>query len=158
MDVTPENFKKVMSRFVTGITIVTCGNKEEPHGLTVNSFNSVSLEPSLILFSIRNNSSSLPVIEKTGKFVVNILSNEQEHLSNFFASKLSNRKEILKDHFTIDGVPFIKEALGHVICQVENIFPGGDHKIIVGKVEKLNYQENLAPLIYYSGKYRSLND
>ncbi|WDM85034.1 flavin reductase family protein [Ehrlichia sp. JZT12] len=146
--------KSCLSEFVTGITVVTTvsqdGNK---YGITVNSFNSVSLVPPMVLFSIEKSASRFEVFNSCSKFIVNILSDKQKSISQDFAKcNIQNWEDFSCN--IIDGIPVIDGAISYIYCAKKHVYDGGDHKIIVGQVihcSKLNNDGN--PLVYYRGKY-----
>ena len=151
-------FRDCLGCFVTGITIVTSVSGEGEHvGLTVNSFNSVSLEPPMVLFSLDRQALSLPIFEAAGRFAVNVLSDHQEPLSNRFA-----RREIDK----WDGVGFIEGETGCRLldgtmaafdCKTYAQYDGGDHVIVVGQVIDMRLDQAAEPLVFYKGAYNSLS-
>ena len=146
--------KSCLSEFVTGITVVTtvCPNGSK-YGITVNSFNSVSLVPPMILFSIEKSASRFEVFNSCSKFIVNILSDKQKSISQNFAERnIQNWEDF--NYNIIDGIPIIDGAMSYICCTKKHVYDGGDHKIIVGQVihcSKSNNDGN--PLVYYKGKY-----
>lgn len=149
-------FRAVMSRFATGVTVVTTCKGTERHGITVNAFTSVSLDPPLVLICIDRTSHVHDILIESGVFAVNILAEEQQHLSDCFAGHSEYR---FRDfcgatfHTDITGAPVLDGTLGHVDCRVVDVFPGGDHSIIVGRVEALDSGESDDPLLYYRSRY-----
>jgi flavin reductase (DIM6/NTAB) family NADH-FMN oxidoreductase RutF len=154
MDVSQEDFRKVMGRFATGVTVVTTCDGEHRLGITVNAFSSVSLDPPLILVSIEKTSYLHQMILRNGYFAVNILSEDQRDLSVCFAGHSKARRNFCDaaSHTAVTGAPVLDDSLGWIDCRVENIFPGGDHSIIVGRVVALGASEG-RPLLYQRGKY-----
>ncbi|MGN7618548.1 MAG: flavin reductase family protein [Ehrlichia sp.] len=146
--------KSCLSEFVTGVTVVTTVGRDGVRcGITVNSFNSVSLVPPMVLFSIERSASRFEVFNSCSKFVVNILTDKQKGISQGFAE--CNMKDW--EDFScnvIEGIPIIDGAMSYIYCVKKHVYDGGDHKIIVGQVidcSKLN--NDGSPLIYYRGKY-----
>ena len=148
-----QEFKRALSCFATGIAVVTAldsdGNKV---GMTVSSFNSVSLDPPLILWSIANDANSYSVFTDAEYFAVNVLAMHQDHLSSQFAQKGGDKFQGLECRSGINGVPVLPEYAACFECSTEQIFNGGDHKIIVGRVLKLDDRES-DPLIFYRGRF-----
>ena len=148
-----KEFKRALSSFATGVAVATAldadGNKV---GMTISSFNSVSLDPPLVLWSIGNDSKSYSVFIDAEYFAVNVLAMHQEHLSSRFAQKGEDKFEDLECRAGINGIPLLPEYAACFECRTENIFDGGDHKIIVGRVLKLEDRES-DPLIYYRGHF-----
>lgn len=136
-------FRRVMGQFATGITIVTTRSQEGIAGLTVNSFTSVSLNPLLVLVCIDLRSKALPFIRAGGVFAINILAQEQEELSNCFASSSNERYAYFchaQHHVAATGAPILADTLGFIDARVTTEYPGGDHAIFLGKVEAMGYE------------------
>lgn len=157
--VTADLFRQALGNWATGVTIVaTPGVDGKPYGLTVSSFTSVSLNPPLILVCLDNRISGLQAFKDSGKFGVSILSENQADLSTLFAKKDSVRPEDL--YFKgRTGVPLIIGSLVGIECRNHGMFPGGDHQILVGEVEEVQFdgaELGKEPLLYFRGKYRNL--
>ncbi len=152
-------FKEVMGCFVTGVTIVTTRNQDgKPYGVTVNSFTSVSLRPKLILVCLDNRLSGLEIFKRNGKFGVNILSEDQEDISAYFARKGTNRS---RKRYRIGetGVPLLEGTFASLECAIVELYPGGDHSILVGEVKSATVSENpqgKKPLLFFLRGYRRL--
>jgi flavin reductase (DIM6/NTAB) family NADH-FMN oxidoreductase RutF len=158
--ISPALFRRVMGNFPTGITVLTL--EREPgqvHGMTANSFTSVSLEPLLILVCIDHNARLLSYLKEQRRFGVNILKASQQPLSEYFARpQLDAAEEArLGIHFrwTDSGIPLLENGLAHLGCSVVAEHDSGDHTIFVAEVESLELNEG-EPLLYFRGKYRSL--
>lgn len=154
--VTAELFRQALGNWGTGVTIVaTSGNEGKPYGLTVSSFTSVSLDPPLILVCLDNRISGLQAFKDSGKFSVSVLAEGQADLSTLFAKKDTQRPEEL--YFTgKTGVPLIRGSLVGIECKTHSIYPGGDHQILLGEVEAVEFgaaKEGTGPLLYFRGKY-----
>lgn len=135
-------FRRVMGQFTTGVTIVTTRSQEVIAGLTVNSFTSVSLNPLLVLVCIDLRSQSLPLIRESGVFAVNILSQEQEALSNHFASSSAERYNYFRHtrhYVAATGAPILAGTIGFIDTRVTAEYPGGDHAIFLSQVEAMGY-------------------
>jgi flavin reductase (DIM6/NTAB) family NADH-FMN oxidoreductase RutF len=137
-------FRKVMGHFATGVTIATTRGQAGVAGLTVNSFTSVSLNPLLVLICVDLHSQALPFFRESGVFAVNILTQEQEALSNCFATSSEERYT----HFchapydtAATGSPILDGALAFVDARVTAEYPGGDHAIFLGEVLAMGYDE-----------------
>ncbi len=150
------DFRHVCAKYATGITITTvCGDDGSPHGMTVNSFSSVSLAPPLILVCIDLRAALMPLF-RTGKhFGVNVLSEAQKDLSNRFAQKGEDRFEGVAWVTGASGVPLIRGALASFECAVTKIIEAGDHIVAIGEVLHIERAEG-RPLIYFDSKYRTL--
>ncbi|GAA0440398.1 flavin reductase family protein [Lentibacillus halophilus] len=145
-------FRNAMGKFATGVTVITTKVETETRGMTANAFMSVSMDPELITISVDNNAVMLDKIKESGKFAVNVLSNEQQKISMHFAGQKESNEEI--DFDTINDVPVIKNALSSVVCDVDRTYVVGDHTLFIGKVMDLQLEEG-DPLTFYCGKYGS---
>jgi flavin reductase (DIM6/NTAB) family NADH-FMN oxidoreductase RutF len=159
----PDDFRRVMSQFASGVTIVTAWDADHrPTGLTASSFTSVSLQPPLILVCVAQKAQSYPAIKAAGRFAVNILCQGQEAASRRFATSTTAPGE---DKFVgveyksgLLGLPVLTEALAHLECTVVHAYPGGDHTIFVAQVETAGWSGDATkePLLYFRGKYSRL--
>ena len=146
------NFKKTLSKFVTGVTVVCVKSKKKIYGKTVNSFNSLSLNPPLILFSLGNYSSSIDIFLKSKHLTVNILSHKQKNISNNFSQK---QPIINKDNFINNKkeTVYLKDCIANLECKLIDKIKKGDHIILICKVIRLKKNDKLKPLFYYNSKY-----
>ncbi len=159
MSVSDSDFRAVLGRFASGVTVVTTMREGTPHGVTVNAFTSLSLNPPLVLICIDTHARIHDILLQTGLFAANILSAEQRDLAACFATRNERRYRDFCDapyHTAATGAPVFDAALGWVDCRIVNVYPGGDHSVIIGQVEALGGAEQ-APLLYYRGKYRRLD-
>lgn len=155
MSVDPDAFRAVMGRFATGVTVVTTCQGTRRAGITVNAFASVSLDPPLVLVCIDRTSHVHDVLLESGIFAVSILTQEQAELSSCFASNSDYRYTSFcgaASHTEATGAPVLDESLGFVDCRITDVYPGGDHSIIVGRVEALGGGPG-EPLLYYRSRY-----
>ena len=154
MAVTADAFKKALSRWATGVTIVTARNGDRVHGMTVSAFTEVSLDPPLVLICAEKSSITHQLIEEGRVFAVNVLADDQRDLSNRFASKKDEDRRFdgLDCENGATGAPLIPGALATFDCRVVSGYDAGDHVIYVGQVEEVrsSYRE---PLIYCAGAY-----
>ena len=156
MSVTPEDFRAALSRFPSGITVVTSrGAGGALHGITVSAFCSVSLTPPLVLACIEKTTGSHVAIHDSGVFAVNILAAGQDELSDRFALPSLEKFEGISCRNGLGNVPILNDALVTLECRVENAFDGGDHTIFVGSVEHASIRDG-EPLVYFHGSYRDL--
>lgn len=149
----PLQFRRALGNFATGVTIVTAQNEQgEKVGVTANSFNSVSLDPPLILWSIDKKSSSFPVFEQASHFAVNVLSGSQIELSNKFSRR--NIDKYADTHYQEGqgSVPVLAHCSAVFECERHQIIEGGDHWILIGKVVAF-HDEGRSPLVYHQGAY-----
>lgn len=148
--------RDALGAFVTGITVITaCTPEGERLGLTVNSFNSVSLDPPLILWSLSLYSPRLKAYERCSHYAVNVLAADQAALSQRFASSQPDRFDGVEVAAGRNGVPLIPGCCAWFECRNEARHPGGDHVIFVGQVERIARSAR-APLVYFGGAYASL--
>ncbi|MGE3148766.1 MAG: flavin reductase family protein [Pseudorhodoplanes sp.] len=153
-------FRRALGSFATGIAVTTaCGPNRELIGLTLNSFNAVSLNPPLILFSIERKAKSLPVLAQADSYAVNILSSDQEEISRQFAKPSTDKWRNVDYSFGIADAPLIEGALAHFECRPYAEYDGGDHVIFVGQVLRFDMRRDDAEgLVFYRGQYRRLAD
>ena len=153
------NFRQALGCFATGITIVTSvGLDGEYLGFTANSFNSVSLDPPLVLFSLDRGAYSLKAFEAAGVFAINILREDQQAVSTAFARALTNKWDGVRTETWHTGSPILIDALANFDCETTSMHDGGDHVIFVGRVLRLRAGGDGRPLLYFRGAYRQLND
>ena len=154
--INPDEFRHALGRFASGVTVVTSKDADgNLHGITVSAFCSVSLEPPLILVCIAVNTGSHHALTETDSFVVNILREDQQHISDRFASFLHSKFETVNHHAGIDGLPVLEDALANLECRLINSHPNGDHTIFVGRIERADINEG-KPLVYWHGSYQKL--
>jgi len=145
--------RNALAHFVTGVTVITSRDKSDrPIGVTANSFNSVSLDPPLILWSIANNALTHPSFIESKYFGVNILTASQVLLSNTFARQNADKFEGVDWQDGSVGIPLIDNCAAQFECQTEHLYDGGDHTIIVGRIVAF-YTSERTPLAYHRGGY-----
>jgi flavin reductase (DIM6/NTAB) family NADH-FMN oxidoreductase RutF len=158
-DVDPRAFRQALGQFATGVAVITAeGAGGQPIGLTMSSFNSVSIDPPLILFSIDRKAFSLQAMTEAKGYAVNILGRDQEHLSNKFARALGDKWEAVEHTLGHEAAPLLAGALAHFECAPYAQYDGGDHVIFVGRVVKFSAYPANEPLVFFRGAYRSLKD
>jgi flavin reductase len=154
-------FRQAMSSFATGVTVVTVACPDgSMHGLTVNSFTSVSLDPMLVLVCLDQASRSAGLIEQAGAFVVNVLSAGQQDISRWFADRHRPAGSTMFDGVPFEpgvtGCPVLVDAAASFDCRLRQSHRAGDHLIVVGEVVALEHRPGLEPLIFHAGTYKSL--
>ncbi len=150
-------FRDALGSFATGIAVVTaCAPGGEFIGLTVNSFNSVSLDPPLVLWSLDSNSPSREAFERASHFVVNILAVDQMPLSQRFATRADDKFAVLELCIGAGGAPLLPVCCAWFECANEIRHPGGDHLIFIGRVARFSHDSARSPLLYHAGRYRAL--
>jgi 3-hydroxy-9,10-secoandrosta-1,3,5(10)-triene-9,17-dione monooxygenase reductase component len=149
----PRALRDALATFTTGVTIVTTRNaKGAPFGVTVNSFNSVSLEPPLVLWSLAKTSRSLEAFQRAEYWAVHILSAEQDALSTRFARAGENKFEGIELESGIQGTPLLPRCTTRLQCRTSFRYEGGDHIIFVGQIVGFDRSDR-APLVFHGGKY-----
>ena len=147
-----QNFKKTLSKFATGITVIATNKKSILYGKTISSFASLSLHPPLVLFSIDIKSSKLNIF-KNAKFIsVNVLSKKQKLISDHFAKNNPDWKDI-EYQLLENGNPIIKHCISNLNCRVQDKLKKGDHIIFICKVLQVINNDKLKHLIYFDSKY-----
>lgn len=156
--VSPEQFRSVLGRWATGVTIVTSRAGERIHGMTVSAFSSVSLDPPLVLVCADKSSDTYRLIAEAGCFAVNILASGQQELSNRFASKRDEHRRFdgLETTTAVTGAPLLPGCLAHLDCTLAATHDAGDHVIYVGRVAAVDGDGSQEPLLYFRGGYRQL--
>lgn len=149
-------FRQVMGRFATGVTIVTTAHEGRLAGLTVSSFTSLSLRPTLVLVCIDRKAGSHDVLAAAGRFAINVLAEGQEYLSRRFASDEAAKFTPGTFELSADGLPLLTGALAQIECALHSALPGGDHTIYVGEVLAARCFDG-RPLLYYRSGYHTLS-
>ena len=157
--VDPTAFRAAMGSFATGVTVVTFSAGGEDHGITVNSFASLSLDPPLVLWNCDKEATSHELLKEADSYAVNVLAADQEWLSNRFAGE---HKEMDDPFHDVDvsrgatGAPLVAGTLARADCRIAERLPGGDHTIYVGRVVDVETGEADDPLLFYRGEYREM--
>jgi 3-hydroxy-9,10-secoandrosta-1,3,5(10)-triene-9,17-dione monooxygenase reductase component len=156
MGIDPQELRRVMEHFATGVTVITTkGQNGVPTGLTANAFLSLSLNPPLVLISVDKSAQCYACFECENGFTVNFLNEDQEELSRRFATKGIDKFAGLQWHESSNGAAVLEGVLGYVECKIRQCFDGGDHTIVIGEV--LNAQAfGERPLLFFKGKYQRL--
>jgi flavin reductase (DIM6/NTAB) family NADH-FMN oxidoreductase RutF len=156
LGVSSEDFRRACSRFTTGVTIASVVDREgTPHGLTVNSFTSVSLDPPLVLIALAHSASVMDVFRGARFFAVNVLAASQRALAERFALKGHDRFDGLAWHAGETGAPLLSGTLAEIECAISQRFTAGDHDLFVGEMVRAVVHEG-EPLLYFGGSYRKL--
>lgn len=146
-------YRQALSQFATGVTIITtCLPDGSFLGLTANSFNSVSLDPPLVLWSLSNRAQSMPVFTKNSHYIINVLSAEQRALAEQFASRSEDRFSGVQFSLSATGLPILDGVSAWFECHNRSRYPEGDHVIFVGEVERCAVTPQ-APLIFHDGQF-----
>ena len=157
--VTPDQFRHVMRRWASTVTIVTTRTDDFIYGLTATAFSSLSVQPPMVFVSIDRTTRTHPLIEQSGIFCVNFLATEMTHISDRFAGRTpdADRFAGIAHHRAVTGAPVLDEAIAFLDCRVAESLIAGDHTIFIGQVEAAAIQKpGQAPLIYYDGDYHTV--
>jgi 4-nitrophenol 2-monooxygenase / 4-nitrocatechol 4-monooxygenase, reductase component len=148
-------FKRALSHFASGVTVVTTEYNGEWFGITVSAFCSVSLHPPLVLICIDKSVRAHDAIAKAERYAVNILRDDQEHLSRRFASRIEDKFDGIPTRMGLLKVPLLEGTLTTIECRLRESLPGGDHTIYVGEVVSAGSRDG-NPLIYFSAGYHTV--
>lgn len=148
-----EPLRDAFSRWLSGVAIVAARANGRVYGLTVSAFVPVSLDPPLLLVSIGADAPVLSAIREARRFVVNVLAESHRGLATRFA----DRFPVGAAPFAAEGDPMLEGALASFACALEEIRPGGDHRLVLGRIERVELGGDVAPLGYYHREYRSVS-
>ncbi len=158
MSVDSTRFRRVMARWATGVSVVTAHENRLDFGLTVNAFLSVSLHPPSVLISLGTEAETTPVVERTHRFTVNVLSERQRDVSVRFAGTGPSEEKFraLPMRRGLGDVPLLDGAVAVLECAVRSTWKVSDHLLFVGEVIELSVGPDESPLVYYQSDYASL--
>jgi flavin reductase (DIM6/NTAB) family NADH-FMN oxidoreductase RutF len=147
-----------MGHFVTGVSVVTTLDGDQPQGITVNALSSVSLEPPLVLVALDRRRFITPTVRRAGRYAVNVLAESQQALSDCFAgAPVTPGRDLFCGaawHAGTTGLPLLEGAIATLECTVVETFSAGDHDLFVGRVDALaSYEQQPQPLLYYRRRY-----
>ncbi|WP_142060329.1 flavin reductase family protein [Pseudarthrobacter sp. B4EP4b] len=147
-------------RDASGITVITGRGDPGPIGFTCQSFYSVSVDPPLVSFSVMKTSTTYPRIRRTGTFTVNVLSRDQEAVSNQFTRRGADKWANTQWNATAQGNPILDRSLAWLDCTIWTEHDAGDHVIVLGRIIELGTspEEHPDPLVYFQGQYRTLRE
>ena len=149
-------FRQCLSKFATGVTVVTCTNGQgDLFGITANSFSSVSLDPPLILWNIAKVSNSVEIFLSAEYFAINILASEQQKESQLFARSEHNLFEGVEYDLDANRVPLLRNTLAHLSCRTYDVHEAGDHHTVFGEVTSY-CAKDASPLLFFNGSYQSI--
>lgn len=149
--------REALGNFVTGVTVVTTRIGDELHGLTANSFTSVSLEPPLVLFSLSRTADCFDAFSHSNSFAINVLRSDQQALSNRFATKDIDKWSGVEWRSGHGGCPLLAGAIATFECRVTARHDGGDHVIYVGEVIRFDHCPEGDPLAFFRGRYTGVS-
>jgi flavin reductase len=156
------DLRTALGTFATGVTVITTAGAADPYGMTANAFSAVSLDPPLVLVCVKSDSQGCECIRQNGVFAVNVLTAEQEPISRYFASRDRTRgAESFSQipHRTVaTGAPVLDGTTAYLDCSLHGSYSAGDHVIFIGEVLALGFSPDARPLLFYGGRYRSLQN
>lgn len=149
-----DEFRDALGMFATGVTIVTARSADGTLvGLTANSFNSVSLDPPLVLWSLARSAGSMPALSTGSHYAINILAASQKALAERFASKNVDRWADVQYTEGVGGAPVLDGCVASFECFNRSRYDEGDHVIFVGEVERCTHRAGAAPLLFHGGRF-----
>jgi flavin reductase (DIM6/NTAB) family NADH-FMN oxidoreductase RutF len=152
----PARFREAISRFTTGVTVITTKRPDGPAGMTASAVSSLSLSPLLMLVCISNRLPTHEALLESGCFAVNVLGEGDEDLALKFARPSEDKfADVEVDHSS--GLPVLRRAIAHFVCEVREALPGGDHSIFIGEVRHCDFVPHRRPLVYFGSKFGALD-
>ncbi len=149
-----QEFRSALGMFATGVTIITARTADgDLIGLTANSFNSVSLEPPLVLWSLSRSAASMAALSTGSHYAINILAADQKEMAERFAGKRENRWEGVEFSEGLCGAPLLAGVAATFECFNRSRYEEGDHVIFVGEVERCEHRAGVSPLLFHGGKF-----
>ena len=158
--VNADDFKLIMRRWASTVTIITTRTNNEIYGLTATAFSSLSVQPPMVFVSIFRKTHTHPLIEQSGIFCVNFLASDMAHISDRFAGRYPNEDRFAGLNYRVEatGAPVLADAIAYLDCRVIEPLVTGDHTIFIGQVEAGGLQKpDQAPLLYYMGGYHTID-
>ena len=155
-----QTFRQAWGKFATGVSVITTVEADdEIHGMTANGITSVSLDPLLALVSAAHSTASYPLIKETGRFAINILSEEQQSIAEYYARPTDQKTGDVPASFsrTDQGAATLDGSLAYMDCRVVNEYVAGDHTLFIGEVEEIHIGDG-RPLLYFEGRFNRLPD
>jgi flavin reductase (DIM6/NTAB) family NADH-FMN oxidoreductase RutF len=160
-EINPTTLRDALRFWTTGVTIVSAAQDGRSHGMTANSFTSLSLEPPLVLVSLEKRTRTHDLVQQAGAYAVSVLAQDQQSISDRFAGRDSENSQRFADLDTFElqtGSPILSAALAYFDCEVDSTHDAGTHTLFVGRVVALGQQEGQPPLVYFNRDYRKLTD
>jgi 3-hydroxy-9,10-secoandrosta-1,3,5(10)-triene-9,17-dione monooxygenase reductase component len=152
----PQDLRSLMSRWVTGVAVVTSTDGTGPRGATTNALTSLSLKPLLVLVALDHGSNTLDAVRNSGRFCINVLAADQDELARRFATKASGEEKLAGvPHQLIDGVPVLDGAVAWLACELDHELEGGDHTIVLGRPIEAGTARDAQPLVFHGGRFHA---
>ncbi len=158
MTIDSKTYRSAIGQLATGVTVILTGTEGNEHGMTASAVTSVSLDPVLLLVCVDKKAEMATKLRENGSFSVNILTQSQSDLSNYFAGFWDESGDPDFKFSRYNGVPILGDALASLACNVYEVLEGGDHDIFIGEVTAVedDAPEGTQPLLYYRGGYYNL--
>jgi 3-hydroxy-9,10-secoandrosta-1,3,5(10)-triene-9,17-dione monooxygenase reductase component len=152
----PQDLRSLMSRWVTGVAVITSTDGTGPRGATTNALTSLSLDPLLVLVALDHGSNTLAAVRSSGRFCINVLAADQEQLARRFATKASGEEKLAGvPHQLVDRLPVLDGAVAWLACELDHELEGGDHTILLGRPLQAQIEEDAQPLLFYGGSFHA---
>lgn len=149
----PRALRRAFGSFATGVTVITTVDRMGRRwGMTANSFSSVSLDPPLVLWSQALTAPSHAAFRESGRFAINILSEEQVEASRRFATAGADKFQGIRVRSGLAGIPLLEDCVAWIECTTEAVHPGGDHALFLGRVQRFDHADR-RPLVFALGRY-----
>jgi 3-hydroxy-9,10-secoandrosta-1,3,5(10)-triene-9,17-dione monooxygenase reductase component len=149
----PARFRAILGHFCTGVAVVTGHDGADPVGFACQSFAALSLDPPLVLFCPSRSSRTWPVIERSGRFAVNVLADSQREISTVFGARGADKFASVEWTPAPSGAPLLTGALTWIDCTLDTVHEAGDHYVVVGRVTALGEDSDERPLLFHRGRY-----
>ncbi|ROS44313.1 flavin reductase family protein [Amycolatopsis thermoflava] len=150
-------FRQAISRFSTGVAVITTRTAEGPAGMTASAVASLSLDPLRLLVCIGSTLPTRQAIIESGQFAVNVLGEGHEHIAKHFATRRKDKFAGIELR-TDSDIPVLTDAIAHFVCAVAETLPGGDHTIVVGDVLRCGHVPGTNPLVYFASAFGTLHN
>jgi 3-hydroxy-9,10-secoandrosta-1,3,5(10)-triene-9,17-dione monooxygenase reductase component len=155
--VTGDDLRRVLGHFATGVAVVAAIYEGRPHGMAVNSFTSVSLNPPLVSFCAGHSSTTWPRLRLAGQFAVSVLAEGQEQVGSRFGTAGAARFSDLAWTRSPNGEPLVPGAVAWLDCAIARVLPAGDHDLVLGEVRAVGLGNRSAPLVFFRGDFVRLS-
>ena len=152
---TEREFRNALGQFATGVTVITAVDAQgQPAGMTVSSFNAVSLDPALVLWSLGHSAGACATFANARHYAIHVLASHQKDLALQFSKRGIDRFAGIAWQPNAQGVPVLQDSMATFECRARSQYPEGDHLIMVGQVLACHYTANATPLLYHNGQMR----
>ena len=157
-----KEFRAALGAFATGVTVITTRGADHDYGMTANAFTSVSLDPPLVLVCVISGTEGAATIARNGVFAINVLSDQQEPISRYFASRDRPRGRAafaqISHRRAVTGSPILDGIAAYLDCRLAASHEAGDHVIFIGEVVALGVEPEVRPLLFHGGRYHFLGE